>query len=43
MQQVATVNDAFLKIAGRGTRTAWLWQDQRDAWRPIRRPRSTGE
>ena len=35
MQQVATVNDAFLKIAGRGTRTAWLWQDQRDAWRPI--------
>src|ERR1035441_7061593 len=35
MQQVAPVNDAFLKIAGRGTRTAWLWQDQRGAWRPI--------
>jgi long-chain acyl-CoA synthetase len=32
---VATVNDAFLKIAGRGTSTAWLWQDQSGAWRPI--------
>ena len=35
MAEVRTINDAFLKITGRGARTAWLWQDQKGAWRDI--------
>ena len=28
MWQIATVNDAFLKVAGRGDKTVWRWQDK---------------
>ncbi len=35
MPEVRTINDAFLKITGRGDKTAWLWQDQKGAWRDI--------
>ena len=35
MAEVRTVNDAFLKITGRGYQKMWLWQDQNGAWRPI--------
>ncbi|HEX3572547.1 MAG TPA: long-chain fatty acid--CoA ligase [Acidobacteriaceae bacterium] len=35
MQDVKTVNDAFLKVAGRGDKTAWLSQDASGAWKAI--------
>lgn len=35
MHEIRTVNDAFLKISGRGQKTAWLWQDASGAWKPI--------
>jgi long-chain acyl-CoA synthetase len=35
MNEVTTVNDAFLKLAARGPKTAWLWQDASGAWNPI--------
>ena len=35
MQDVRTVNDALLKVAARGDKTAWLWQDASGVWKPI--------
>ena len=35
MHDVRTVNDAFLKVAERGQKTAWLWQDARGHWNSI--------
>ena len=35
MWQVATINEAFLKVAGRGDRRVWLWQDTGGQWQPI--------
>jgi long-chain acyl-CoA synthetase len=35
MQDVRTVNDAFLKVAARGDKTAWMWQDASGAWKAI--------
>ena len=35
MSDVKTINDAFLKVSGRGEKTAWLWQDASGAWMPI--------
>jgi long-chain acyl-CoA synthetase len=38
-EDVKTINDAFLKISGRGEKTAWLWHDTSaetaGVWRPI--------
>ncbi len=35
MWQVATVNEAFLKVSGRGEKVAWRWQDKDGEWKPI--------
>jgi long-chain acyl-CoA synthetase len=35
MWQVASVNEAFLKVSGRGDKTVWRWQDKDGAWKPI--------
>ena len=35
MQDVKTINDAFLKLSSRGDKTAWLWQDAGGSWQPI--------
>ena len=35
MQDVKTINDAFLKVSSRGDKTAWLWQDANGEWNPI--------
>jgi long-chain acyl-CoA synthetase len=35
MWQVATVNEAFLKVSGRGDAVVWRWQDADGAWKPI--------
>ena len=35
MQEIRTVNDAFLKVAARGDKTAWLWQEPIGTWKPI--------
>jgi long-chain acyl-CoA synthetase len=35
MQDVKTVNDAFLKLSGRGDKVIWRWQDKDGAWKPI--------
>ena len=35
MQDVRTVNDAFLKVAERGEKTAWQWQDASGEWKAI--------
>jgi long-chain acyl-CoA synthetase len=35
MQDVTTVNGAFLKVSGRGEKTVMLWQDPEGAWKPI--------
>ena len=35
MWQIATINEAFLKVAGRGDKTVWRWQDRDGAWKPI--------
>jgi long-chain acyl-CoA synthetase len=35
MWQIATLNEAFLKIGGRGDRVVWQWQDSDGAWKPI--------
>jgi long-chain acyl-CoA synthetase len=35
MWQIATLNDAFLKIGGRGDKVAWRWQDSDGVWKPI--------
>jgi long-chain acyl-CoA synthetase len=35
MQDVKTINDAFLKVSSRGDRTAWLWQDPSGEWKSI--------
>jgi long-chain acyl-CoA synthetase len=35
MWQVATLNEAFLKISGRGNKVVWRWQDSDGAWKPI--------
>ena len=35
MWQVATVNEAFLKVSGRGEKVVWRWQDKDGGWKPI--------
>src|SRR5438067_10820638 len=35
MQDVRTVNDAFLKVAARGEKTAWMWQEAAGTWKTI--------
>jgi long-chain acyl-CoA synthetase len=35
MWQIATLNEAFLKICGRGDKVVWQWQDSDGAWKPI--------
>jgi long-chain acyl-CoA synthetase len=35
MWQVATLNDAFLKIGGRTDKVVWRWQDKDGSWKPI--------
>jgi long-chain acyl-CoA synthetase len=35
MWQVATVNEAFLKVSGRGEKVVWQWQDKDGEWKPI--------
>jgi long-chain acyl-CoA synthetase len=35
MQDVRTVNDAFLKVAARGDKTSWLSQNASGEWKPI--------
>ena len=35
MWQVATVNEAFLEVSGRGDTVIWRWQDKDGAWKPI--------
>jgi len=35
MQDVRTVNDAFLMVTGRGEIRSMLWQDKDGAWKPI--------
>jgi len=35
MWQIATINDAFLKVAGRGDKAVWQWQDMDGVWKPI--------
>ena len=35
MWQVATVNEAFLKVSGRGEQVVWRWQDKDGSWKPI--------
>ena len=35
MWQVATVNEAFLKVSGRGDAVVWRWQDKDGVWKPI--------
>jgi long-chain acyl-CoA synthetase len=35
MWEVATVNEAFLKISGRGEKVVWRWHDKDGEWKPI--------
>ena len=35
MLQVATLNEAFLKISGRTDKVVWRWQDKDGSWKPI--------
>jgi len=35
MWQIATINDAFLKVAWRGDKVVWQWQDMDGVWKPI--------
>jgi long-chain acyl-CoA synthetase len=35
MWQVATVNEAFLKVSWRGEAVIWRWQDKDGTWKPI--------
>ena len=35
MWQVATLNEAFLKISGRTDKVVWRWQDKDGSWKPI--------
>jgi long-chain acyl-CoA synthetase len=35
MWQVATVNEAFLKVSGRGEKVVWRWQNKDGSWKPI--------
>jgi long-chain acyl-CoA synthetase len=35
MWQVATVNEAFLKVSQRGEQIVWRWQDKDGSWKPI--------
>jgi long-chain acyl-CoA synthetase len=35
MWQVATMNEAFLKMSGRGNKVVWRWQDKQGEWKPI--------
>jgi long-chain acyl-CoA synthetase len=35
MWQVATLNEAFLKIGGRTDKVVWRWQDKDGSWKPI--------
>ncbi len=35
MPDVKTINDAFLKVSGRGDKVIWRWQDRDGAWKPI--------
>jgi long-chain acyl-CoA synthetase len=35
MQDVTTVNGAFLLVSGRGERVVWLWWEKGGAWKPI--------
>jgi long-chain acyl-CoA synthetase len=35
MWQVATMNEAFLEVSGRGDTVIWRWQDKDGAWKPI--------
>jgi long-chain acyl-CoA synthetase len=35
MQPIQTVNDTFLRVAGRGSRPVWRRQDQLGNWKPI--------
>jgi long-chain acyl-CoA synthetase len=35
MWQVATLNEAFLKISARGDQVVWRWQDKDGTWKPI--------
>jgi long-chain acyl-CoA synthetase len=35
MWQVATLNEAFLKITGRTDKVVWRWQDKDGSWKPI--------
>jgi long-chain acyl-CoA synthetase len=35
MGQVATLNEAFLKISGRTDKVVWRWQDKDGSWKPI--------
>jgi long-chain acyl-CoA synthetase len=35
MWQVATINEAFLKVSGRGDKVVWRWQDKDGQWKPI--------
>ena len=35
MWQVTTLNEAFLKVSGRGDKVVWRWQDKDGQWKPI--------
>ncbi|MDP9049253.1 MAG: long-chain fatty acid--CoA ligase [Acidobacteriota bacterium] len=35
MWQVTTVNEAFLKVSGRGDKVVWRWQDKDGQWKSI--------
>jgi long-chain acyl-CoA synthetase len=35
MFQVETVNEALLKVSGRGDRVVWRWRDADEEWKPI--------
>jgi long-chain acyl-CoA synthetase len=35
MWKVATLNEAFLKVSGRGDAVVWRWQDKDGTWKPI--------
>jgi long-chain acyl-CoA synthetase len=35
MWQVTTLNEAFLKVSGRGDKVVWRWQDKDGEWKPI--------
>src|ERR1035437_7112905 len=35
MWQVATMNETFLEVSGRGDTVIWRWQDKDGGWKPI--------